>query len=128
MGLNKLKHMITRKNLLYILIVVAVLLIVEASYGISDSGRIKRILRSEFPNMFGRGSVVIGPLTVEELESPSYTVSGEYWEEIKSSLQEGDEIYYFRTDDDSWSSFAGSIGFAVMRGDTVIHTMLTMMS
>lgn len=90
--------------------------------------KMKRILRREFQGMFGMGSFVDGPFTIEEIESESLerisackscpqvpfgNINGK-WEEFKSLYQDGDLIELFSTDTKSWNRLSGRSGYALI--------------
>lgn len=50
------------------------------------------------------------------------------WENFKSKINEGDEIYKFRSDTKSWKHLAGREGFELVRNGEVIYSITTEMS
>lgn len=92
--------------------------------------------------LFGLGSEIRGPLTIAEIESESlvevshcvdcpqvpFGYANNAWEAFKATAQEGDEIFYFRSDTASWNALAGRQGFALIRKGTIVRTILTLLS
>jgi hypothetical protein len=50
------------------------------------------------------------------------------WKPFIAMMQPGDELWRFRSPDDTWDDLAGSAGYAIMREGKVIHAMVTMRS
>jgi len=44
------------------------------------------------------------------------------------SLQDGDQTWFFISDADSWANLAGRQGYAIVRNDTVVAAILTLLS
>ena len=47
----------------------------------------------------------------------------EQWLDFKDKMQDGDEIWHFRTPQETWTEFfprCGMEGYALVRGDTVV--------
>jgi len=55
----------------------------------------------------------------------------EEWRQFKNKMQDGDELWYFRTPPATWTEFfprCGMEGYALMRGDALIAEIFTSMS
>jgi hypothetical protein len=50
------------------------------------------------------------------------------WEELKSSMLNGDEIWTFASSADSWRHLAGRAGIALVRDGVPIKTIVTIMN
>lgn len=50
------------------------------------------------------------------------------WVALLARMQPGDELWEFRSSDESWLHRAGRAGIALVRGDQVIATVLTRMN
>jgi hypothetical protein len=106
--------------------------------GIEDA---KAVLIKEMPDAFGAGSIIKGPVTLEEVEKVGLDkVSGKdcpqvpfgyqnkVWEKMKSQYRAGDIILYFKTDSKSWASLSGREGFVLIRGKEIIATITILMN
>lgn len=47
------------------------------------------------------------------------------WEEFKSKVQDGDELWEFCSDRESWEALAGHAGYRIIRGDKTVGQILT---
>lgn len=137
--MNKIYNNATKRPLFTSLLFIIVILMGYALYQNTPSQKIKNALRTEFPSMFGRGSAIIGPLTIEEIEAREtprcagcpqvpFGRSNESWEAFKMQVQEGDELYLFSSDKKSWSAFAGRLGYAHIRDGKVVDVMIILIS
>ncbi len=78
--------------------------------------------------------VVRGPLTVKEVqkelaEDGSRLEEVPGWrEELKSKLKRGDELYYYKTDRESWRELRGEKGYVAIRGNEVIGSLVTLIN
>jgi hypothetical protein len=43
-------------------------------------------------------------------------------------LKRGDELYFYRTDPQSWSELRGQQGYVAIRGNEVIDTLVTLVN
>jgi hypothetical protein len=50
------------------------------------------------------------------------------WEKLKGLYQEGDCLFYFRTDQDSWNGLYGREGYVLVRDGIIVYAILTIMS
>jgi hypothetical protein len=84
---------------------------------------------------------VRGPLTVREVQkeliqdaerasSPGRRIipGGPEWEELKAKLKRGDELYFYKTDPQSWQHLRGREGYVAIREKEVIDDFLTLMN
>ena len=62
-----------------------------------------------------------------ELKKPFGFLNGE-WEELKSQMQEGDELWQFCTDKESWDHLFGREGIELVRDGEVIASIVTELS
>lgn len=49
------------------------------------------------------------------------TGEGTSWQELKAKRREGDELYFFTSEEMSWVSFHGVKGYALIRGQDILH-------
>ncbi len=55
----------------------------------------------------------------------------EQWLQFKDKMQDGDELWYFRTPQKTWTEFfprCGMEGYALVRGDRIVAEIFTSMS
>ena len=52
----------------------------------------------------------------------------ENWNPFIACQLPGDELWRFRSPEDTWISFAGVAGYAIIRNGTIIRTLTTMMN
>ena len=52
----------------------------------------------------------------------------EHWQPFRDSYQEGDEIYYFRSERSSWAWLDGCEGYVLIRRDQIIDHVVTLMN
>jgi hypothetical protein len=55
----------------------------------------------------------------------------EQWLQFKDKYRDRDELWYFRTPQETWTEFfprCGMAGYALVRGDTVVAEILTSIS
>jgi hypothetical protein len=50
------------------------------------------------------------------------------WNDFKALMIEGDELWYFNSDEYSWKLFHGRTGYAIVRDATVKYVMVTSLS
>lgn len=50
------------------------------------------------------------------------------WEEFKSSIQDGDKIYYFSTSSITWKNLCGREGYAIYRNGKAINSIIFKMN
>jgi hypothetical protein len=85
--------------------------------------------------------VVRGPLTVKEVQNEltedakrastggrRVIPGGPEWEELKAKLKRGDQLYFYKTDRQSWQELRGREGYVAIRGNEVIDDFLTRMN
>lgn len=68
-------------------------------------------------------------ISVEEAEAahPGFR-DDDKWEALKAEMKAGDEVWTFSWTANSWRDLAGRAGVALVRGDTPITTIITMMT
>ena len=87
---------------------------------------------------------IIGPLTIEEVEKESldklskssrkdipkvpFGFINNRWNDFKSKYKDGDEIYYFSSDEKSWNGLYGREGYALIRNEKVVLVIITILS
>jgi hypothetical protein len=91
----------------------------------------------------GRYDDVRGPLTAAEVEQevfggpvdasiamspPLRDMLKDTWIRLKSSFEEGDELYFFRSDKGSWSRLSGQEGYVLVRKDRIVSRFVTVMN
>ncbi|MDT8303447.1 MAG: hypothetical protein RQ760_18350 [Sedimentisphaerales bacterium] len=85
-----------------------------------------------------------GPLTIEEVEKESldelsissrkdipkvpFGFNNNRWNNFKSKYKDGDEIYYFSSDENSWDGLYGREGYALIRNEKVVLVIITILS
>jgi len=85
-----------------------------------------------------------GPLTIAEVEKASleeisrsphkdipyapFGLMNYEWNQFKSKYKEGDELYYFASDQKSWSAMEGCKGYATIRKNQLIGVIITEVS
>ena len=52
----------------------------------------------------------------------------ERWNPFIAGYSPGDELWRFRSPDDTWFSLAGVAGYAIIRGATIVKTLTTQMN
>ncbi len=88
-------------------------------------------VRSIVSNHLDEGiDVIRGPLTVEEVEKELVVectegvvhemYGGPIWYKLKAELKDGDELYFYRSDRESWAQLRGSEGYVAIRGNKVV--------
>ena len=50
------------------------------------------------------------------------------WEQLKSEMLEGDELWDFSSPPETWAHLAGRAGIALVRDGKVIRSLITMMN
>ena len=50
------------------------------------------------------------------------------WVKLLSQMQDGDELFSFRSDDRSWARLAGTEGIALVRGKEIVDEIVTCMN
>ena len=50
------------------------------------------------------------------------------WEALKAKMEAGDEIWFWSTDEESWTKLMGWEGMALVRGGEVIDFFMTAMN
>ena len=64
---------------------------------------------------------------VPELRKPFGFVNAK-WEELKTRMQTGDEIWIFRSPPETWQDLAGTAGVALVREHKIIDAVVTAMN
>jgi hypothetical protein len=85
--------------------------------------------------------IVRGPLTVREVHRElsetarsqsswgSWVIPGGLeWKQLKAKLKQGDELWFYKTDLQSWGELRGRAGYVAIRGNEVIGSLLTFMN
>lgn len=104
--------------------------------------RIGKAITEYFGLPFAVG--VRGPMTIEEVEKESldklsrssrkdipkvpFGFQNDRWDEFKSKYQDGDKIYYFISDRESWKGLYGREGYVLMRNEKIINVIVTKLS
>ena len=65
--------------------------------------------------------------SMPEIAKPFGFLNGR-WEEFKAQMRPGDELWTFRSPDDTWANLAGSGGVVLVRDGTPIKALVTMMN
>jgi hypothetical protein len=47
------------------------------------------------------------------------------WEALKAQMEDGDELWRFSTPDETWEQMMGRAGIVLLRGGTIIATIVT---
>ena len=92
----------------------------------------------------GRGWVIRGPLTISQVEQESlkylreqprkdvpqvpFGFMGDRWVELKSKHRDGDELYFYRSDQRSWADLCGCQGYVLIRKDEMIDGIVTVIN
>jgi hypothetical protein len=92
----------------------------------------------------GRGWQIRGPLMIAQVEEESledvrkserkdiplvpFGFLGDEWLKLKSRYQEGDEFYFFRSDERSWADLCGHEGYVLIHGNEQIGQIVTSMN
>jgi len=92
----------------------------------------------------GRGWKIRGPLTVAQVEQESldqlnksgrtdippgpFGFIGDDWVRLRSNYREGDEFYFFRSDERSWAYLRGGEGYILIRGNEEVGRIVTSMN
>ncbi len=77
--------------------------------------------------------IVRGPLTIGEVQKELAQVGRKLrevpgWDELKGKLRRSDELYFYKTDLESWAYLRGRAGYVAVRGNEVIGSLLTFMN
>jgi hypothetical protein len=91
---------------------------------------VRKIVMSYFDRGIGN---IRGPLTMEEIEDieKKHTDSAEHFAEsmegmrqlFETKLRQGDEVYFYESDTQSWADLHGWMGYVVIRGTTVTYAL-----
>jgi len=92
----------------------------------------------------GRGWEIRGPLTVAQVEQESleelrksqredvppvpFGFINDRWNELKSQYEEGDELYFFRSDKRSWLDLCGEQGYVLIRKNELLDLLVTVIN
>jgi len=84
---------------------------------------------------------VRGPMTIEEVEKESieeilkssrkdvpkvpFGFQNDRWKEFKDKYQDGDEIYYYMSEKNSWRILEGVAGYVLIRSESIIDIIVT---
>lgn len=102
----------------------------------------KAVLVKSIPTLSGEGAVIYDPITIEEIEKRSleemskckncpqvsFGFQNPKWEKFKSEYKAGDIILYFNTNNESWAGLYGREGYALVREEEIIDTILVTMN
>ena len=50
------------------------------------------------------------------------------WVPFVSQMLPGDELWRFRSPDQTWANLAGRAGYAIVRNGTVVHSLVTLLN
>ena len=68
-------------------------------------------------------------LTVAEIEADNPGFAGHArWEEIKATMQPGDELWSFHSPSWTWQALCGRAGIALVRDGAIVAELITMMN
>jgi hypothetical protein len=92
----------------------------------------------------GHGWQIRGPLTIAQVEQESlehlqksprkdvplvpFGSLNKEWTELKNKYQNGDELYFYRSDQRSWRDLCGTQGYVLIRGNEEIGGIVTLMN
>jgi len=90
----------------------------------------------------GLACTVEGPLTIKAIEkkemenirkSPQapqvpFGFQNQDWQQFKRKYSKGSEIYFFTSSPESWEGLYGRQGYALIRNNTVIEIIITLMN
>jgi hypothetical protein len=102
----------------------------------------KPLLQKKFDNTFSAGSVISGPVTIEQAEAEGmrgiqdcsqcpkkpFGYANKEWVAFVRDLKSGDCIVFFRNSTDAWSQLFGVEGYAIVRAGKLRGVFLTSMS
>jgi hypothetical protein len=73
---------------------------------------------------------ILFKMSIQEVEEDNipFGFLNARWKELNVQIQDGDEIYYFRSAEWTWRCLAGREGFIVVRGDQVVSMINTCIS
>ena len=63
-----------------------------------------------------------------EKENPPLGYLNDEWEELKSLIKQGDEIWEWSTPGEFWDSLCGREGIALIRKKKVVYEIITIMN
>lgn len=104
---------------------------------------VRRMMNAAGKESGSRYDDVRGPLTPAEVEQevfggpmdasiamspPLRDMLKDTWIRLKSSFEEGDELYFFRSDKESWSRLSGQEGYVLVRKDRIVSRFVTVMN
>lgn len=106
---------------------------------------VRRMMNAEAKACGGlcRYGEIRGPLTVEDVEqelfrgpvdvtdvadSPLRQMFRQDWIQFRSNYENGDELYFFKTDTKSWRRLAGRKGYILIRQDKIVTRIVTAMN
>ena len=109
----------------------------------SRQEEVSRLLRDHYRDS-EMGFEVRGPLTISQVEQESleelsksprkdippgpFGFEGHKWLQLKSKYVCGDELYFFTSDERSWSYLSGIKGYVLVRGNTFVDGIITGMN
>jgi hypothetical protein len=64
-------------------------------------------------------------ITRPEIKGIPFGFMNDIWNAFKALIVEGDELWYFKSDEDSWRCFCGRAGYAIVRNGEVKYVMKT---
>lgn len=108
----------------------------------SEAKNAKAVLIKSYSNLIGEGAVVSGPFSINDIEKENLKKIAECkqcpqvpfgfvnhsWVKFKSQYKAGDVILRFRTNNKSWTGLYGRDGYALIRGDKIIDTLIREMN
>ena len=100
------------------------------------------IFREWNPALFGEGSVIEGPYTIEEIEEKEldeikkcnhcpqvpFGYSNNEWNDFKQKIKKNDQLLFFSSDNKSWSGLCGREGYAIIRDNKIVDTFITLIN
>ena len=103
---------------------------------------IRADLDSRHPGMSGDEAVIRPETSVDSIEADSlreiracescpqvpFGYQHDRWVALRDQVKDGDAIVYFRNSRHAWLSLAGAEGYALVRGDKIIVTIITSVS
>lgn len=68
------------------------------------------------------------PIDAYSIFGTGLQVSVEYLQSIRSDMNKRDQLWIFKSPDESWEYLAGRAGFSIVRDDKIIESYLLIMS
>lgn len=116
--------------------------LIKGCHSIHRRGEVRKVM-NEYWKLTGSNFHVRGPLTICKVEEQLFgtpwdseatrrtygsTERGKVWGTIESKYKEGDELYFFTSDQRSWAELRGMRGYALIRKDQVVDLMVTFLN